>query len=155
MSSLESTATPTSRSLLWRYLPLLGWMIFIAFASSASFSASSTSRIIGPLFLWFFPNASGETLTLVHMLVRKLAHFVEYAVLGLLAARAFRGSPRLGVRSRWFLISAGLIVVYSLVDEYRQSFVPSRTPSIFDSLVDMAGGLTSLIIVRYRASGKL
>lgn len=153
-SSPQSIDTPTSRTFLWRYLPLVGWMIFISFASSASFSANSTSRFIGPLLLWFFPNATPETLAVAHGLVRKFAHFGEYAVLGILAARAFRNSPRPSIRSKWFLISAVLIVVYSLVDEYRQSFVPSRTPSIFDSFVDMAGGFTALLIVRRWMSDK-
>jgi len=89
-----------------------------------------------------FPNTSAETLATIHFITRKIAHFTEYAILGVLAARAFRSSPR------WFLISAVLIVVYAFIDEYHQSFVPSRTASVFDSLIDMAGGITALIVVR-------
>ena len=47
-----------------------------------------------------------------------------------------------------------LVVVYALLDEYHQSFVPSRTASIFDSLIDMAGGLTVLIFIRSRKDAK-
>jgi VanZ family protein len=43
-------------------------------------------------------------------------------------------------------------VIYALLDEYHQSFVPSRTASIFDSMIDMAGGLTALLIVRRRTA---
>jgi VanZ family protein len=82
--------------------------------------------------------------------VRKLAHFLEYALLGLLAARAFNRSPKPSTRSSWFVISAILVVVYALLDEFHQSFVPSRTASISDSLVDMTGGLTALLCVRWR-----
>jgi len=70
--------------------------------------------------------------------------------LGFLAAHAFRKSPRESISSRWFLISLALIVVYALIDEYHQSFVPSRTASIFDSFIDIAGGLTALVIVKKR-----
>lgn len=147
MSSIESVATPLRRTFVGRYLPVVTWMTFIWVASSGSFSANNTSRFIGPLFLWLFPNASSETLALVHGIVRKLAHFTAYFVLGLLAARAFRGSPRSGVSRRWFWSSVVLIVGYSLIDEYHQSFVPSRTATIFDSFIDMAGGLTALLIV--------
>jgi len=126
---------------LSRYLPLVVWLAFIFFASSDNFSAANTSRIIGPLVLWLFPNTSPETLATIHFITRKLAHFTEYAILGFLAARAFRTSPR------WFLISAVLIVVYALLDEYHQSFVPSRTASVFDSFIDMAGGIAALIVV--------
>jgi len=133
-----------------RYLPLLVWLAFISFASSDSFSAGNTSRIIGPLILWLFPNTTPETLSVVQFITRKLAHLTEYAILGFLAARAFRSSPRPAIHNRWFLISLTLIVVYALIDEYHQSFVPSRTASIYDSLIDMAGGLTALLIIRRR-----
>ena len=126
---------------LSRYLPLVVWLAFISIASTDSFNAANTSRIIGPLVLWLFPNTSPETLATIHFVVRKIAHFTEYAILGFLAARAFR------VHQRWFLISLVLIVVYALFDEYHQSFVPSRTASIFDSFIDMAGGLSALIFV--------
>lgn len=137
--------------LLSRYLPLVAWLCFIFFASTDSFSAGNTSRIIGPLVLWLFPHTTAETLATIQIFTRKLAHFTEYAILGFLAARAFRTSPR------WFLIAAILIVVYALLDEYHQSFVPSRTASIYDSFIDMAGGLTALLIVRKvrRKSGTL
>jgi VanZ family protein len=133
---------------LSRYLPLLVWLAFISYASSASFSAGNTSRIIGPLILWLFPDTSAETLAGIHLITRKLAHFTEYAILGFLAARAFRTSPRDSIARRWFLISVCLIVVYALIDEYHQSFVPSRTPSVVDSLIDIAGGLTALLFIR-------
>jgi len=134
---------------LSRYLPLVIWLAFISYASSDSFNAGNTSRIIGPLVLWLFPNTSPETMATIHFITRKLAHFTEYAILGFLAARAFRTSPR------WFLISAVLVVLYALLDEYHQSFVPSRTASIFDSLIDMAGGISALIFIsRKRAKAQ-
>jgi VanZ family protein len=136
---------------LSRYLPLIVWLGFISFASTDSFSAGNTSRIIGPLVLWLFPNTTPETLAVIQFFTRKIAHLTEYAILGFLAARAFRTSSRPGVRNRWFLICAALVIVYALADEYHQSFVPSRTASIYDSLIDMIGGLTALLIVRRRA----
>ena len=136
---------------LSRYLPLIAWLAFITYASSDSFSASNTSRIIGPLVLWLFPHTSPETMATIHHITRKIAHFSEYAILGFLAARAFRNSPGPWISRRWFLISATLIVVYALLDEYHQSFVPSRTASVVDSFIDMAGGLTALIIVHERS----
>lgn len=85
---------------------------------------------------------------MVHLIARKLAHLTEYAILGFLAARAFRTSPRKAISSRWFLISAMLVVTFALVDEYHQSFVATRTASIFDSLIDIAGGLAALILIK-------
>jgi VanZ family protein len=137
-------------SLFSRYFPLVAWLLFISFASSDNFNAGNTSRIIGPLILWLFPSTSIETLGLVHVITRKAAHFTEYAILAFFAARAFRTSPRPAIASRWFLISLGLVVVYALLDEYHQSFVPSRTGTIYDSLIDIVGGLTALLLIRRR-----
>jgi VanZ family protein len=130
-----------------RYAPLLIWLAFISFASSDGFSAGNTSRIIEPIVLWLFPNTSHERLETIHFITRKLAHFSEYAVLAILAARAFTTSPSQRLRRLWFVLALGLIVVYALLDEYHQSFVPSRTASIFDSFIDMSGGLTALAII--------
>ena len=142
------------KNTLSRYLPLIVWLAFISFASSDSFNAGNTSRIIGPLILWLFPNTSPETLGVVHFITRKIAHFTEYAILGFLAARAFRTSPRPAISQRWFLICITLVVIYALLDEYHQSFVPSRTASIFDSMIDSAGGLTALIFIHSRKGTK-
>ena len=134
------------------YLPLIAWLVFISFASSDNFNAGNTSRIIGPLILWLFPSTSPETLAVVNIITRKIAHFTEYAILGFLAARAFRNSPHPAIKQRWFLICVALVVIYALLDEYHQSFVPSRTASIFDSMIDMMGGLIALIIVWKRTA---
>jgi VanZ family protein len=135
---------PVSSSFLWRYGPVAAWVCFIFFASTASFSADNTSRIIRPLLLWLSPGISEASINQVHFLVRKAAHFTEYAVLALLAARAFSASPRRGLSRWWWLASFALVACVALSDEFHQSFVPSRTASIYDSLLDMAGGATAL-----------
>ena len=135
---------------LTHYLPLLIWLGFIFVASTGEFSADNTSRIVGPLVLWLFPNTSPETLAIIHGVTRKLAHFTEYAFLAFLAARAFRTSSKAFFHNHWFLLSFLLVAVYAMSDEYHQSFVPSRTASIVDSFIDMAGGLTMLLLVRRR-----
>ena len=135
---------------LSRYLPLVAWLVFISYASSDSFNAGNTSRIIGPLILWLFPNTTPETLLAIHIITRKAAHFTEYAILAFLAARAFRTSPRPALANRWFIAALALVVAYALLDEYHQTFVPSRTGSVYDSLIDIAGGLTALLVIRWR-----
>jgi VanZ family protein len=133
-----------------RYLPLALWMVFISVASTSEFSGANTSRIIRPFVLWLFPGTSEATLQIIHFSVRKLAHFTEYAVMGFLAARAFSTSLSESLKRRWFFVGFGLVVVYALLDEYHQSFVPSRTASIYDSMIDSAGGLAGLLIYARR-----
>jgi VanZ family protein len=132
------------RARLWRYGPVVAWTCFVLYASSANFSASNTSRIIRPLLVWLFPGITEATLVGVHFLVRKAAHFAEYAALALFAARAFFTSSRQALRRRWWLASFALVAFVALVDEWHQSSLPSRTGSIYDSLLDMTGGAFAL-----------
>src|SRR5260370_789557 len=132
------------QSRFWRYVPLALWMAVIFFASTSEFSTSNTALLIQPMLRWLFPQMSDERTVLLHFLVRKAGHFTEYAILGLLAARAFSASSHTALRLSWFLAALILVSVYALSDEYHQSFVPSRTSSIYDSFIDIAGGLAAL-----------
>ncbi|MCA1556137.1 MAG: VanZ family protein [Acidobacteria bacterium] len=140
-------AASSWRNRLWRYVPLIGWIGFIFFASTATMSASNTSRIIEPLFKWLFPNITEAQLLFAHFSVRKSAHFAEYAVLALLAARAFIPSRQGRLRRGWFIAALTLVAVVALLDEYQQSFLAARTGTIWDSLIDILGGATALVIL--------
>ena|SRR2546425_8098334 len=135
---------------LWRYGPLILWAAFIFVASTRLMSSSNTNTILRPLMLWLFPNISEATLNLIHFMIRKAGHFSEYAIFALLSAHAFRTSSRELLRKRWFWLSLLLVVVYALGDEFHQSFVPARTASIYDSMIDTFGGLTALAFLRIR-----
>lgn len=135
---------------LWRYGPVILWASAIFVFSSGLFSGSNTSSVLRPLVQWVYPGISDAALGLVHGLIRKASHFVEYAILALLAARAFRTSSRDFLRNHWFAVSLTFVALYALSDEFHQSFVSSRTASIYDWLIDTAGGLAALAIVAIR-----
>ena len=141
---------PHSKHRLSRYGPLVLWAALIFIGSGNLLSASHTSLFLAGPLRWLFPNASDATLRTIHFIIRKAGHFTEYAILALLAARAFRTSSHEFLRRRWFWVSLLLLVVYSLSDEFHQSFVPSRTASIYDSLIDSLGGLTALAVLAIR-----
>lgn len=122
-------------------------MAAIFFASTDQLSAAKTTLVLEPFLRWFFPRITSQRVDLVHLLVRKAAHFNEYAVLGLLAARAFSTSTHSLVHLRWFVASLLLVSIYAFSDEYHQSLVASRTASIYDSMIDIAGGLTALVLI--------
>jgi len=146
--SIESLDTrPHHR--LSRYGPLVLWATLIFVGSTSVLSASHTSALLR-VFLWVFPQASEASLGTIHFLLRKGGHFTEYAILALLAARALRSSTRELLRTRWFSLSLLLVVVYALSDEFHQSFVPSRTASIYDIMIDTFGGLTALAFLTIR-----
>ena len=146
-------ARPSARQRFWRYGPLLLWLLFISFASTSEFSAANTSPIIRPLLLWLFPNLSEAQLAAVHFLTRKAAHFTEYAVLAFLARRAFVTSSNAFIQRHWVQLGLLLVVACALLDEFHQRFVPTRTGSIYDSAIDVAGGLTVLLIYKFCRQG--
>jgi len=149
--TLEQNAHRASSSAprrLWRYGPLMLWIVFISVASTAEFSSINTSRFIGPFLLWLFPDLSEAQLAAIHFLTRKAAHFTEYAILAFLSRRAFITSSKGLLNRHWFGSGLLLITSYALLDEFHQSFVPSRTASIYDSAIDVAGGLTVLLIFK-------
>jgi VanZ family protein len=120
----------------------------ISVFSTAEFSSINTSRLIGPFLLWLFPDLSESRLAAIHHLIRKAGHFTEYAILALLARRALVTSSTAFIQRRWFELGLLLVTCYALLDEFHQSFVPSRTASIYDSALDVAGGLTVLLIFK-------
>jgi VanZ family protein len=63
------------------------------------------------------------------LVLRKLAHAAEYAVLGLLLLRALDHA----------LASFALGVAYAITDEIHQAFVPGRLGSPVDVAIDAAG----------------
>jgi VanZ family protein len=138
----------------WRYGPLIIWAALIFIGSSNLLSSSNTSMFLVRPLHWLLPQAGDATLRALHFVLRKAGHFTEYAILALLAARAFRTSSRELLRSRWFWASLVLVIVYSLTDEFHQSFVPSRTASIYDSMIDGLGGLTALSLVALKTRRK-
>jgi len=143
---------PTSwRGRLIRYGPLVVWALLIFVGSGNVLSAQHTSILL-PIIKWLFPSASPNALAWVHFLVRKAGHLTEYAILATLAARAFRNSSHQLIQQHWFKLSLLFAMLYALSDEFHQSFVPSRTASIHDSLIDSAGALIALTIIwlRYR-----
>jgi VanZ family protein len=154
LSWTEARGHSSTRQRLYRYGPLLLWLGFISLASTSEFSAANTSQLVRPLLLWLFPNITEDRLAAVHFLTRKVGHFTEYAVLAFLARRAFVTSAHTTIQRYWFQWALLLIVIYALLDEFHQSFVPSRSPSIYDSAIDVLGGLTVLLIFKHRGNEK-
>ena len=144
---VAATDARSVRLRLWRYVPLVLWLALISLASTSALSADNTSRLFGPLLRWLFPGLSATQLLRVHFALRKCAHFTEYFVLALLTARAFIPSSLQLLSRGWFPVSLTLVAVYALLDEYHQTFVATRTGSIYDSLIDICGAVTALLLI--------
>ena len=127
------------------FLPPAAWMAVIFVFSTSLFSSEETGRIIEPIIKLVYPDASRELVEILHHLIRKAAHLTEYLLLSLLWFRALiKGagwSPGRAVLSS-FLISAA----YAATDEIHQSFVPGRTSSPIDVLIDASGAAIGMAI---------
>src|SRR5436309_12388649 len=135
------------KSFLKYWLPLLVWLGVIFLGSTTLMSAEHTSRLIVPILLWLKPGMSPKTIWIILVIMRKCAHVSEYAILALLLWRALRSGPTLRTKVS-MLFSTVLLAcaVFAVSDEFHQSFVKSRTPSIRDVLLDVAGALLGLLI---------
>jgi len=144
-----STASTIPGTRLRRYGPVVIWAALIFIGSGNVLSAEHTSVVLAVL-KWLFPSSSPEFLNTCHFLIRKAGHLTEYAILATLVAYAFRRSSHHLLRRHWFWFSLLLAVLYALSDEYHQSFVPSRTASVYDSMIDSAGAFIALTIIWFR-----
>lgn len=131
---------------LSRYVPLVVWIAVIFALSSSQGSFSETSRVIRPILEFLFPSAPPETITLYHGMIRKFAHFAEYAVLGILACRAFADSSASYLRKYFWAFAIALILLTASADEFNQSFNPERTSSAIDVMIDVSGGLAAILV---------
>jgi VanZ family protein len=75
------------------------------------------------------------------------AHVVIFGVLAALVHVALRAAPR--PEAATFL----LVVLYAVVDEVHQSYVPGRHPSVFDLVSDAVGALWALAVLDWLQVG--
>lgn len=82
----------------------------------------------------------------IHFYVRKAAHMTEYFLLAVAVSfplYVYR------VRGIWLFLLAGIFCVgFAGFDEYHQSFVAGRSPSVRDVCIDSSGALIGIILVQ-------
>jgi VanZ family protein len=132
-----------------RWAPVVAWAGVIFCASTSWFTGAHTESVIVPILAWLFPHAHPHTLDAAHAAIRKLAHFTEYLILGILIIRALRDAR--GWRLEHALMAIALATVYAVSDELHQRFVPGRTAAVGDVGVDAVGAIVGQIWIALRA----
>jgi VanZ family protein len=129
------------------WMPAIVWMALIFLGSTDMLSAEHTSRFLVPFLRWIDPQISFATLNAIQFEIRKLGHLTEYAILAMLLWRALRGGTRWQIKmSILFLAAALACAIFAASDEFHQSFVPSRTPSPHDVMIDICGAFLGLAV---------
>ena len=125
------------KKIIFIILTLL-WMIVI-FSFSAKTASDSTVEsmfITTRLIKLFINNPPQNLLDITETVVRKTAHFTEYAILGILMYNLFR-SFNVSAKKSFFAVA--VCFLYAVSDEIHQYFVPGRACRFLDMLIDTAG----------------
>jgi VanZ family protein len=167
--SLPLPSPTPSRSPRWSlflaWLPTFLWMGVIATESTAIFTAEHTQAWLFRLLrLLAGAGFAVKHAVLLNEYGRKLGHFTGYGILSLLS---FFGWTELlayhkqmylksvgkavAVVRRWHLRAAALAVLLTFAvacaDEFHQSFLPGRTATFRDVILDTMGGFFAQIVI--------
>ncbi|MGA8622240.1 MAG: VanZ family protein [Candidatus Sulfotelmatobacter sp.] len=137
-------------NLLKAWIAALLWMIVISIESTAALSAANTRRILYPVLHLLF-GIDPLRFEDWHFYIRKGGHVVGYAILSILLFRAWRATlpamSNVKWTQRWATIAIlGTAIVASL-DEWHQSFIPSRTGRWQDVVLDTCAGIAAQLLI--------
>jgi VanZ family protein len=130
-------------SAFWRFwIPPLIWALVIMGLSGDLGSGPKSFSIVNWVVSWFV-TLDPEALSLLHFRIRKMMHVIFYGVLAVLWFRALMASypKRLNLN---IALALGLCLAVAAVDEGHQFMTATRTGSLGDVALDMAGGVLFL-----------
>jgi VanZ family protein len=140
LNSLEETRGQRHAAWPW-WIPTAVWLVIQASFSTDTFSAEHTGGVLLLILHALFGNISAEHLAELNFFIRKSAHFCSYGTMGVLAFFSWRATLPAPSRwlPRWTALALALVLVAASLDEFHQSFVPSRTASWHDVVLDVIG----------------
>ena len=119
-------------------------------AESGAMSGKITTWVLNLVIPDFadFPAEQQEAIrSTVGLIVRKLAHFSEYALLGFsLMLHITQLQKKISVRLPW-LWAWAVGTLYAASDEFHQGFVAGRGPSVVDVMIDSAGVIAGTLLL--------
>ena len=142
--------TPERKGLITAWIEAGLWIAIIAFESTDLMSAEHTSRYLYPLCHFLF-GVGLERFAEFHHYLRKMGHFVGYFALSGLLFRAWKSTLQLPRPRVWTLRWAGVAFVMATLvaslDEWHQTFIPSRTGRVEDVMLDSSAALTAQLVI--------
>jgi len=143
---------PDSHKFPWReWIAALLWLALIAIESTPWFSFQNTGHMLYALLASFFGTVDVSRVSLANAVLRETGHVTGYGVLSWLFFRAWRATFRSSRAAAWALAwSAAAFVMTAAVaslDEWHQTFLPSRTGAFRDVLLDSSAALAVQILL--------
>jgi VanZ family protein len=144
------------RKFLYNWWPVIIWVALIAMESTDLMSGAHTGKLLDVVLTPIFGVIENHRLELINFLLRKIGHLTGYAILSLLVFRALRRSYANRSQSfrvdsstlrRWAAQAIAFTALVASADEFHQSFIPSRTSSIGDVMLDTFGAVLMMIFV--------
>ena len=131
---------------LWTWWPVVFMTTVIFFESTEWFGADHTTSILRTVWQAIFGHVADARWEIIHHYIRKTGHFIGYGLVGLSWLRAWRRT-----RPDWTFRKAGVLALLATAltassDEFHQSFLPNRTSSPWDVLLDCTGAFFLLLI---------
>lgn len=125
-------------------LLIIIWMIIIfIFSAMAGDDSSNLSSGVLYTILKIIPTLSESTTA--HIIIRKLAHMIEYAILSALIINL---EHQLGYKIKLKQIAIAILcsALYALTDEFHQTFINGRSGNITDVGIDTSGTIITGLI---------
>jgi len=92
---------------------------------------------------------------MIHGAVRKFGHWSEYFVLATLILKALQDETGKKWDSPHVTLTLVFVFLYAASDEFHQIFVPSRTASVGDVIIDVVGGICGILWMYWYCRGTL
>lgn len=142
-----------TRKIIFTILILLNCMTIFYFSNQiADDSGRQSSRVVGIILkLIPFINDRQEpdrTMiieTILTPIVRKMAHFSIYAMLGILTMN-YMDTIEGKKTSKKAIYALMFCFLYAMTDEFHQYFIPGRSAEIRDVLIDSSGALMGILL---------
>ena len=142
--------TPERKKFLKDWTAALLWIGVIAIESTEWLSSEHTGRFLYPILHFLF-NMSPQLFAVFHHYLRKTGHFVGYFALSVFLFRAWRDTLHPAKVKSWARRWAGsaflMSVLVASLDEWHQTFLPSRTGRVRDVVLDSTAALTAQIVI--------
>jgi VanZ family protein len=123
------------------WLPVAVGIGVIMLESTEVMGSDRTSHPLRWLWESIFGRVANVRWEVIHHLIRKCGHFFGYGALGLIWLRAWWMTlPRSSFLPDASLALLGTALVASC-DEWHQSYLPNRTGSVWDVLLDCSGAI--------------